>query len=119
MGAQEEERGWGGSLGLVHKEDTRHRCGRVRTSGESQAGERDLTVARRVPVTTGWLVSLRRARVRGGDVGTGGEATHRTTRVTELGQSDKGREPGDVGVTTARSYQEGEGQWGQILSTIS
>lgn len=39
--------------------------------------------------------------------------------MTELGQSDKGREPGDVGVTTARSYEEGEGQWGQILSTIS
>lgn len=38
------------------------------------------------------------------------------TRVTELGQSEKGREPGDVGVTTARSYQEGEGQQGQILS---
>lgn len=66
MGAQEEERGWGGSLCLVHEEDTRHRCGRVRTSGESQAGERDLTVARRVPVTTGWMVSLGESQSEGG-----------------------------------------------------
>lgn len=54
-----------------------------------------------------------------GDAGTGGEATKGDDRVTELGQSEEGRELGDAGVTTARSCERGEGPQRQIPSKAS
>lgn len=57
--------------------------------------------------------------MRRGDAGTGGEATKGADRVTELGQSEQGRELGDAGVTTARSCERGKGQQRQIPSKTS